>query len=65
MGEWRLRKQALFEPYILSCRLCGKMIPRRYWHALDRDVELSFCDPECEQIYRTYWLPRYGGVAPT
>jgi hypothetical protein len=24
----------------------------------------DFCDPECEELFHEYWLPRYGESKP-
>jgi len=36
------------------------MIPKRFWEAEVRGEALVFCSEECEQLYRSYWLPKYG-----
>jgi hypothetical protein len=38
------------------CTLCGRLLIRSYL-AMDANV---FCDEDCEELYRTYWLPRHG-----
>jgi hypothetical protein len=35
------------------------MLIRRAWVS-DEGV---FCEPECEQLYRAYWIPRHGASA--
>lgn len=47
------------------CRLCGGLLPGRVWSAVVDGEEHPFCDPECEEIYRTYWLPRHGAGTRT
>jgi len=37
------------------------------WVVMEDGEELVFCQPNCERLYRDYWLPRYGkthGAAP-
>jgi hypothetical protein len=41
------------------CTLCGRLLIRTYIAA----GEHVFCDDECEELYRTYWLPRHGSAA--
>ena len=38
------------------CDCCGRVIVRLAWVAGGR----VFCEPECERLYETYWLPRHG-----
>ena len=62
-GEWRKRSSALYQTEIITCTLCGKMIPARYWSVTEDDgKEYIFCDQACERLYREYWLPRYGNL---
>ena len=62
MGEWRRRGTAWWETSVVNCSLCGQMIPRDVWVS---DEGLGFCDAECEQLYRSYWVPRHGPRPPT
>lgn len=41
------------------CTLCGRPLIRTYVE-IDRK---AFCDADCEELYRTYWLPRHGHAA--
>lgn len=60
-SEWRERSSAPYQTEIITCDLCGKMIPARYWAVTQADgTERIFCDQTCERLYREYWLPRYG-----
>jgi hypothetical protein len=45
------------------CTLCGRLLPRRSWVTHVDGAERDFCEPDCADLYRTYWLPRYGGSA--
>ena len=45
---------------VTNCGLCGKLIPRRLWMAEVHGKTVGFCGPDCERLYRTYWLPKYG-----
>lgn len=60
-GVWRQKPTAIYETEIVTCSLCGKMIPVKYWVVGQADgSEKIFCGPDCEQLYREYWLPKYG-----
>jgi len=37
------------------CTLCGRLLVRTY---LAADAG-AFCDEDCEELYRTYWLRRH------
>jgi hypothetical protein len=57
-GQWQERGHAA--DYLLKrsvhCDCCGRMLISRAWVS-DGHV---FCEPECERLYRDYWIPRYG-----
>jgi hypothetical protein len=61
-GSWEER--SLAGNYLLKrsvhCTCCGRMLIGQVWVSGGR----VFCEPECEHLYREYWLPRHGGVAP-
>ena len=44
----------------VHCDCCGRMIIRLAWVASDGGEERVFCSPDCEQLYRDYWLARHG-----
>lgn len=60
-GHWRELNWPWWDTHVVNCRMCGQMIPRDVWVSAD---ELEFCTPECDSLYRSYWLPRYGDKAP-
>jgi hypothetical protein len=35
-------------------------VPRRIWMVEIDGQALPFCNEECEGLYRSYWLPKYG-----
>lgn len=49
---------------VTNCNLCGKLIPRRVWTVEIAAKQLGFCSQDCERLYRTYWLPKYGNETP-
>ncbi|MDP6348980.1 MAG: hypothetical protein QF719_09525 [Chloroflexota bacterium] len=59
-GHWRQLNWPWWHTGVVNCRMCGQMIPRDVWVAEDG---LEFCSPECDGLYRSYWLPRYGDAA--
>lgn len=60
-GKWVDRSTALYETEGITCDLCGKIIPRKYWKNESRDAAMKFCDSKCYNLYRNYWKPRYEG----
>jgi len=54
---WRKLNWPWWDTHVINCQMCGQMIPRDVWVAEDG---LEFCTEECDSLYRTYWLPRYG-----
>jgi hypothetical protein len=60
-GRWEERGHAA--DYLLKssvhCSCCGRMLIRLAWTSEGR----VFCEPECEQLYRDYWIPRHGAPA--
>lgn len=60
MSSWETIETAWYDTSVQTCALCGQMIPKRFWEAEVRGEALVFCSEECEQLYRSYWLPKYG-----
>jgi hypothetical protein len=61
MGEWREIKRSWHDTTLTNCVLCGRLVPRNVWWVEIGGETLPFCNPECEALYRSYWLPKYGG----
>jgi hypothetical protein len=60
LGRWQEMNLPWYETNILNCSLCGKMIPHRIWVVeMDGGEKKEFCSPECEQLYKEYWLPTH------
>jgi hypothetical protein len=57
MAHWQRRETSWWETNVVNCSLCGQMIARDVWVS---DDGLEFCGPDCEQLYRRYWVPTYG-----
>lgn len=60
MGGWEKRNVSWWETNVINCSLCGQMIPRDIWVVDEDGQKRLFCGPECERLYREYWLPKYG-----
>ncbi len=59
-GQWRELGLAWHETNTVHCSVCGKLIPSRAWVFTDGAHEIAACGPDCEQLYETYWRPKYG-----
>ena len=57
MSRWEENDAKWYEQTMVYCRLCGRIIPKRLWVVEEGSERLVFCDPDCEQLYRDYWLP--------
>ena len=57
MGHWEENTAKWYEQKMVYCNLCGRIIPKRFWIAEEGTEKLVFCGPDCEQLYRSYWLP--------
>jgi len=56
-GHWHPRSPKLYETEMVTCDVCGKVIPGDYWEVIEANRAYLFCDAECEHLYRDYWLP--------
>lgn len=61
MGEWVQIERSWHDATLTNCTLCGRLVPRRMWVVTFDGKPLPFCNAECEELYRSYWLPKYGG----
>jgi hypothetical protein len=60
MGEWRHAEISYLKASRIHCDLCGQPIPGRYWVVAVNGLDRSFCSPEHEEKYVSYWIPRHG-----
>jgi ribosomal protein L24E len=60
LGHWKKIDTQWHETSVINCELCGQMVPRDVWIATVEGDGKTFCNPECERVYRDYWLPKYG-----
>jgi N-methylhydantoinase B/oxoprolinase/acetone carboxylase alpha subunit len=58
-GKWVERASALYETEGITCDVCGKIMPRKYWMVNYNDAVMKFCDSDCQNMYEIYWKPRY------
>lgn len=65
MGRWVEIERAWHDTALTNCALCGRLVPRRIWLVEFGGQELPFCNEECEGLYRSYWLPKYGNPVRT
>jgi hypothetical protein len=63
MGRWIEIRRAWHDTALTTCALCGRLVPRRIWQVEIDGEPLPFCNQECEALYRSYWLPKYGASA--
>ncbi len=57
MGHWEENTAKWYEQTMVYCNVCGKIIPKNFWIVEEGAEKLVFCNPDCEQLYRDYWLP--------
>lgn len=57
MGHWEENAAKWYEQGMVYCELCGRIIPKNFWIAEEGGERLVFCNPDCEKLYRDYWLP--------
>lgn len=63
MGTWIEITRTWHDTAVTHCALCGRLVPRRVWQVEIEGQTLPFCNEECEGLYRSYWLPKYGKPA--
>jgi hypothetical protein len=59
-GQWVERPLEWHDTTVLNCRVCGRLITRRWWAFDGGGGELHVCSPDCEELYDSYWKPTYG-----
>jgi hypothetical protein len=63
VGTWIEITRTWHDTAVTHCALCGRLVPRRVWQVEIEGRALPFCNEECEGLYRSYWLPKYGHSA--
>jgi len=64
MGHWEENPAKWYEQKMIYCSLCGRIIPKMFWIATVEDERYVFCEPDCENLYREYWLPSQSHQQP-
>jgi hypothetical protein len=64
VGRWVEIERTWHDTALTNCALCGRLVPRRMWQVEIDGQTLPFCNEECEGLYRSYWLPKYGRPHP-
>jgi hypothetical protein len=67
VGRWEPIQTQVWETVVTPCQCCGQVVARRLWVADVDGDERRFCSQACEELYRTYVLPRAamsGGQTP-
>jgi hypothetical protein len=57
MGRWVELHPQVWETVVTPCDACGQVVAKQLW-VVDVDGERRFCSLRCEELYRTYVLPR-------
>jgi hypothetical protein len=55
---WVERSEAWYRVDVAYCDVTGQLLPRRYWEFEHEGRTLRARDPHCEELYRSYVLPR-------
>jgi hypothetical protein len=63
MGIWEPIRTQVWETIVRPCDCCGQVVAKQLWKAEVGGEERRFCGPACEELYRTYVLPRLGSPA--
>ena len=58
MGEWRELRPQVWETVVTPCDCCGQVVAKQLWIVDVEGVERRFCSHRCEELYRTYVLPK-------
>jgi hypothetical protein len=58
MGSWEPIRPQVWETVVTPCGCCGQVVAKRLWKVEIDGVERRFCGTECEELYRTYVLPK-------
>jgi ribosomal protein L24E len=58
VGTWETLETAVWETNVTPCECCGQIVAKRLWTVDVGGRTMRFCSPACEELYRTYVLPR-------
>jgi len=57
-GRYEPIRTQVWETVVTPCECCGQVVAKQLWVAEVEGLERRFCSPACEQLYRTYVLPK-------
>jgi hypothetical protein len=57
-GRWQELAPQVWETVVTRCDCCGQVVAKRLWVVDVEGVERRFCSQRCEELYRTYVLPK-------
>jgi hypothetical protein len=63
-GRWIELHVPWNETSVRNCPVCGKLVTRRAWEFPAPEGTLQVCDPDCQQLYESYFRPRHGPLRP-
>ena len=63
-GHWVEFEIPWHETGVRNCPVCGKLVTRRAWQFRTAEGTLRVCDPDCEQLYESYFRPKHGPLLP-
>jgi hypothetical protein len=55
-GRWVQDDARWFELRMRYCDLCGRVIPKHLWQVEIGGTTRTFCNADCEDLYREYVL---------
>jgi hypothetical protein len=57
-GRWEPIVTQVWETVVTPCDCCGQVVAKSLWIAEVEGVERRFCSTACEELYRSYVLPK-------
>ena len=59
-GRWIELDLAWNDTGVRNCPICGKLVTRRAWEFDDDGAPLQVCEPDCQQLYESYYREAHG-----
>lgn len=63
-GRWEPVVNQIWETNVKPCECCGQIVAKQLWIAEVEGVERRFCGQACEELYRSYVVPKQRAAAP-
>jgi hypothetical protein len=57
-GQWQPITTQIWETVVTPCDCCGQVVAKRIWVVELEGEDMRFCSPVCEELYRSYVLPK-------